>query len=43
MAKLNYKTVVISTFNNSKKKGLPISILETKISILNTKKVILLL
>lgn len=39
MAKLNHKIIVISILNNSKKKGLPILIPETKISILNTKEV----
>ena len=32
MAKSNHKIVVISTLNDSEKKGLPISILETKLS-----------
>lgn len=39
MALLNYKRSVISTLNNSEKKGLPILILKIKILILNIKKV----
>lgn len=38
MVKSNYKTVVISTLDNFGKKGLSISIPETKISILGTKE-----
>ena len=38
MAKSNYKTVVISTLDNSRKEDLPISILETKISTFGNKK-----
>ena len=39
MVKLNYKIVVISILDNSKKESLLISILETKISTLNIKEV----
>lgn len=39
MAKSNHKTVVISILDNSKKKGLPISIPETKVSTLDIKEV----
>lgn len=39
IAKLNYKTVVISILDNFRKKGLPILILEIKASILNNKKI----
>lgn len=39
MALSNYKRSVISTLNNSEKKGLPILILKIKILILNIKKV----
>ena len=39
MIKLNNKTVVISTLDNSRKKGLITSTPKIKISILNTKEV----
>lgn len=39
MAKSNHKTVFISILDNSGKENLPISIPETKVSTLNTKKV----
>ena len=39
MAKSNHKTVVITIVNSSGKKGLPISIFETKVLIPSTKEV----